>query len=232
MTPDFSHSRPPARWRAARSFRLAIAGLALAVWAGAAAGADAKEPATRDLPALFAALEKTAVVAEGANSPKRMLYAFFDPNCTPCHFVWKALQAYERAGLQVRWVPVAYQKENSAARAHAVMQASDRAAALRELMQARAHEVAQRKNETRDRADRPVGGVTPIANLPSPFVTQLEANLQLMKRFGAPGTPLLVWKDADGKVQLKIGMPRLSQLPAITGLPEQRIDDPELAEFR
>ncbi|HEX9570808.1 MAG TPA: disulfide isomerase, partial [Burkholderiales bacterium] len=161
-----------------------------------------------------------------------VLYAFFDPNCTPCHFVWKALQAYERAGLQVRWVPVAYQKENSAARAHAVMQASDRAAALRELMQAREHEVARRKNETRDRADRSVGGVTPVADLPSAFVTQLEANLQLMKRFGAPGTPLLVWKDADGKVQLKIGMPRLSQLPAITGLPEQRIDDPELAEFR
>jgi len=27
-------------------------------------------------------------------------------------------------------------------------------------------------------------------------------------------------------------MPRLSQLPAITGLPEQKIDDPELTEFR
>jgi len=27
-------------------------------------------------------------------------------------------------------------------------------------------------------------------------------------------------------------MPRLSQLPSITGLPAQKIDDPELAEFR
>src|SRR5262249_40913011 len=121
---------------------------------------------------------------------------------------------------------------NSAARAYAVMQASDRPAALLELMQARQREVARRKNETRNRADTSDAGGTPVTNPPHAFVAQLDANLQLMKRFGAPGTPLLVWKDVDGKVQLKTGMPRLSQLPAITGLPEQRIDDPELSEFR
>jgi len=47
-----------------------------------------------------------------------------------------------------------------------------------------------------------------------------------MERFGAPGTPALVWKDSAGKVRVKIGMPRLSQLPAITGLPAQKNDDP------
>lgn len=230
MTPNSSHLFPQVRYGAARFSYLAVAGLALTVWAAAAVGADAKE--TRDLPALFSVLEKTAVVTEGATTPKRVLYAFFDPNCTPCHFTWKALQAYERAGLQVRWVPVAYQKDSSAGRAHAVMQASDRAAALRELMQAREHEVVRRKNEARDRAGRSDGGGAPATGLPAAFVAQLDSNLHLMKRFGALGTPLLVWKDADGKVQLKIGMLRLSQLPAITGLPEQEIDDPALAEFR
>ncbi len=53
-----------------------------------------------------------------------------------------------------------------------------------------------------------------------------------MDRFGLSGTPGLVWKDAAGKVQTSLGMPRLSKLPAITGLPAQKIDDPELAEFR
>jgi hypothetical protein len=42
----------------------------------------------------------------------------------------------------------------------------------------------------------------------------------------------LVWKDKAGRIRVKLGMPRLSQLPAITGLPAQKIDDPELADFR
>ena len=199
-----------------RFFRLAIAA---AVIAASAASADAKQPAARDLPALFAALEKTDAVVEGSTSPKRVLHVFFDANCWYCHLTWKALQPYEKAGLQVRWVPVAYQKENSTGRAAAIMQAKDRAAALRE-------------NEVGYRAGTYDGGIAPAANPPAALLAQLEANTRLMERFGAPGTPALAWKDAAGKVRVRIGMPRLSQLPAITGLPAQKIDDPELAKFR
>jgi thiol:disulfide interchange protein DsbG len=53
-----------------------------------------------------------------------------------------------------------------------------------------------------------------------------------MGRFGMSGTPALVWKDGSGTVRTNLGLPRLSQLPAITGLPAQKIDDPELARFR
>jgi len=53
-----------------------------------------------------------------------------------------------------------------------------------------------------------------------------------MDRFGVSGTPGLVWKDGKGRVQVKTGMPRLPQLPAITGLPAQKNDDPELRDFR
>src|SRR5262249_40863350 len=75
----------------------------------------------RDLSALYATLEKADAVAEGAKQPKRVLYVFWDANCYYCNLTWKALQHYEKAGLQVRWVPVAYQKDNSAALAAAVM---------------------------------------------------------------------------------------------------------------
>ncbi len=44
--------------------------------------------------------------------------------------------------------------------------------------------------------------------------------------------PGIVWKDKQGKVQVKAGMPRLPELAAITGLPGQKIDDPSLARFR
>jgi thiol:disulfide interchange protein DsbG len=169
--------------------------------------------------ALFATLEKTDAVVEGAKEPKRVLYVFWDANCYYCNLTWKALQYYEKAGLQVRWVPVAYQKDNSAALAAAVMGAKDRAAALRE-------------NETRYRPKSYDGGIKAAAKVPADLAIELEENMTLMGRFGMSGTPALVWKDAKGNVRTNLGLPPLSKLPEITGLPEQKIDDPELAKYR
>ena len=168
---------------------------------------------------LFAQLEKADVVQEGAKEAKSVLYVFFDANCFYCHLTWKALQPYEKAGLQVRWVPVAYQQPSSIGRAAAIMQASDRIAALR-------------ANEIGYNAAHYDGGIQPMDKVPTTLVVQLQTNTQLMKNFGAPGTPALVWKEDNGKVRIKVGVPRLSELPQITRLPAQRNDDPELAEFR
>src|SRR5882672_1486712 len=183
----------------------------------AAQAQDAKK--ARDLSSLYATLEKTDAVVEGATAPKRVLYVFWDANCWYCHLTWKALQPYEKAGLQVRWVPVAYQKDNSGALAAAIMGAKDRVAAMRE-------------NETRYRAKSYDGGIKAAAKVPADLAIDLEENMTLMGRLGMSGTPALVWKDAGGQVQTNLGLPPLSKLPAITGLPEQRIDDPELAKFR
>jgi thiol:disulfide interchange protein DsbG len=182
------------------------------------ASAHARQPAPAELPALYAALEKADAVVEGSAAPKKVLYVFFDANCWYCHLTWKALQAYEKAGLQVRWVPVAYQKDSSTTKAAAIMQAENRAAALRE-------------NETGYRVESYDGGIAP-AKASKALEAQLEANFALMDRFGVSGTPGLVWRDEKGRVRVRTGMPRLSQLPAITGLPAQKIDDPELKEFR
>jgi thiol:disulfide interchange protein DsbG len=189
--------------------------LALVLAAVASATALAQDPKA----ALFATLEKADAVVEGAAQPKRVLYVFWDANCYYCNLTWKALQYYERAGLQVRWVPVAYQKDNSGALAAAVMGAKDRAAALRE-------------NETRYRAKSYDGGIKAAAKVPAELAIALEDNFTLMGQLGMSGTPALVWKDAAGRVQTNLGLPPLSKLPAITGLSEQKIDDPELAKYR
>jgi len=178
---------------------------------------DAKKG--RNFPELYAVLEKADAVVEGPAQARRVLYVFFDANCWYCHLTWKALQPYEKAGLQVRWVPVAYQKDNSGALAAAIMGAKDRVAAMRE-------------NETRYRAKSYDGGIKAAAKVPADLAIDLEENMTLMGRFGMSGTPALVWKDAGGQVQTNLGLPPLSKLPAITGLPEQKIDDPELAKFR
>jgi thiol:disulfide interchange protein DsbG len=172
-----------------------------------------------DLSPFYAALEKSHYIAEGTlNSPKSVIYVFFDPNCPFCHFAWQALQTYEAAGLQVRWIPVAYLTESSTGKAAAIMQTKD-------------HLAAFRKNEEGYNPANHEGGIKPVK--PSAdSQKQLQAHSEFMHQFGITGTPAIVWKDAQGKVQLKGGMPRLHELPLITGLPEQKIDNPDLARFR
>lgn len=173
-----------------------------------------------NLAALFSEFEHSAYVAEGAQkSPKSVVYAIFDPNCPFCHLAWKALQPYEKAGLQVRWIPVAYLTESSAGKAAAILEAKDRVAAFRE-------------NEQKYNPQNHEGGVQALAKPGASTLQQLQANAELMQKIGASGTPALVWKDSQGKVHVNAGMPRLSALPAITGLPEQTETDASLARFR
>ena len=196
-------------------FRAALTLMSAAVIASTvAAGSAAAEPQK-----LFATLAKADAVHDGATEPTRVLYVFFDANCYYCHLTWKALQPYEKEGLQVRWVPVAYQKPSSLGRAAAIMQARDRAAALR-------------ANESRYDAAQFDGGIAPLHDVPAKLSAQIEANTELMQAFGAPGTPALVWKDRAGAIRVKAGVPRLSELPRITGLPPQSNEDPEVVRFR
>ncbi len=173
-----------------------------------------------DYAALFPRLDSTGYIAEGATRhPKSVLYVFFDPNCIFCHLTWKALQPYEKVGLQVRWVPVAFLKPTSMGRAAAIMEAKNPAAVLRD-------------NESGFITATEDGGVKPLAKPAQASLSRLNSNGQLMNSFGSTGTPTLVWKDKAGKVQSRDGLPKLSELPAITGLPEQKIDDPDLARFK
>jgi thiol:disulfide interchange protein DsbG len=175
--------------------------------------------AASSVDAIFAQLEKADAVVEGAKDPKFVLFVLFDANCLYCHLTWKAVQPYEKVGLQVRWIPVAYQQPSSVGRAAAIMQANDRVEAMR-------------INETRYDAKRFDGGIAPAHHVPKALAAEFAVNTQLMKALGAPGTPVVAWKVAAGAVHVKVGMLRLSELPAITGLPAQRNDDPALVRFR
>lgn len=201
------------------AFALAIACTIAAMPAHAAAASTTASSSRAEYSRLFGELQKADFVQEGATQSQALLYVFFDANCYYCHLTWKALQPYERVGLQVRWIPVAYQKPSSVGRAGAIVQAADRAAALR-------------LNETRYDPARFDGGIAPMDDVPSALVAQLERNTRLMQAFGAPGTPVVIWKDGAGQVHVKVGVPRLSQLPSMTRLPVQVVNDPELAQFR
>jgi thiol:disulfide interchange protein DsbG len=169
---------------------------------------------------LFPRLTNAASITTGTLvNPKSTVYVMVDPNCIFCHLVWEGLKPYEAAGLQVKWVPVGFLKPTSATIAATMLAAKDPAAAFEQ-------------NETGFNDATETGGLAPMANVPPALAGKITANTQLMGAFGAHGTPTLVWKDAKGAVQVKNGMPRLSELPGITGLPAQVETSPDLARFR
>ncbi|SMP63880.1 Thiol:disulfide interchange protein DsbC [Noviherbaspirillum suwonense] len=172
-----------------------------------------------DFGSLLHELDKSSYVVEGAiQDPKKTIYVFVDANCPFCHLTWKALQPYEKAGLQVRWILVATLGPTSMPKAIEVLAAEDKTVAFRKM------------EENSGKAWTPPAKASEAAS-PGAAV-QIRNNTELMARFGIAGTPGVIWKDARGKVNVKGGMPRLSELPGITGLPEQKVDDPALAKFR
>jgi thiol:disulfide interchange protein DsbG len=211
--------RPPAAAPAAPSAPPAPAAAPAPGTAAPAAAAPRAAPKSPVDPR-FARLERARAIVEGPKTdPKAVLYVLFDPNCFYCNLTWRAVQPYEKVGLQVRWVPVAYQQRSSVGRAAAIVRAPDPVEAFR-------------RNEANYDRSRYEGGIEPMQSVPHGLAASFAANNSLMHAFRSPATPVLVWKDRSGAVQVKAGVPKLSELPAITGLPAQPNDDPALADFR
>lgn len=169
-----------------------------------------------DLTALWGQLEKANVVVAGAKqASKSAIYVIVDPNCIFCHLLWIALKPYEAAGLQVRWVPVGFLHEDSSAKAAAILKGGESA-----LEQCQQHFDVQAES----------GGIAGIDVTPE-LRAKLESNLQLMREARVQGTPGIFYKDAAGHVMRHDGMPLMSKLPSITGLPAQPETDPQLARF-
>jgi thiol:disulfide interchange protein DsbG len=163
-------------------------------------------------------VESSAYIAEGAQGKdvKAVLYAFLDPNCIYCHLAWKALRSYEQAGVQVRWIAVGFLQASSMGKSAAILEAADPAKALAE------HETNYGPGKS---------GIAPVTPKPETRA-KIQSNEALMQEMGITGTPGFVWKDAAGKVKVKVGMPRLAEFAEMTGLPEQNVTDPDLQRFR
>lgn len=161
-------------------------------------------------------LESAFWFADGASGPdvKSVVYAFLDPNCVFCNLAWQALTPYKAHGLQVRWVPVAFLREDSAGKVAAIVGAKQPSEALAK------HEASYR-----------TGGIAPAA-VSADLASKLKLNAALMREMGFEGTPAFVWKDPrTGKAQAKGGMVRLSEIPGMTGLAAQKNTNPDLARF-
>jgi thiol:disulfide interchange protein DsbG len=171
---------------------------------------------TPDYAKLWGELESSAWVYEGAKpaDAKSIIYAFEDANCGYCHLAWKSLLPYMKVGLQVRWIPVAFLGSDSLPKAAALLTATDGPSAAAAMHADYGKRLANPK---------------PV---PEATKAKIDANATLMRKYGFTGTPAIFYKDKAGKVIAVTGMPRLNELPAITGLPVQPQTDPDLARYK
>lgn len=139
-------------------------------------------------------------IAEGDLHPRRIVYAFLDPNCPFCRDFWQTAQGFYGKGLQVRYVLVAILGGTSAGKAAAILAAKDPRQALDENERGFRHHS---------------GAIKPLAKIPNALHKEIADNTNLMQRFGLDGTPGIVWQTETGKVETSNGLPPMEDLEKI-----------------
>lgn len=150
----------------------------------------------KPIPAERFALE--SVQAEGFTVGRKgaLLTAFIDPNCIYCHKFYKQVMPLVNAGrVRVRFIPVAFLKPSSPAKAVALLAASDPAAAL------------AKKEDKFDTAHEE-GGITPAPHPAPDIEAKVKANTELLAKSGEVATPTLVYCNRQGKPVLLQGLPK------------------------
>ncbi len=134
----------------------------------------------------------------GSKTAPHQAYFIFEPNCSVCHLLYKALQPAIKSGqLAVRWIPVAFLRPDSIGKAAAIIQATDQGKALAE-------------DEAKFILAKDEGSIKPLAKKAIKADTQkkLQANTKYMMEHGFNGTPVLIYQDKASKAAVMSGLPR------------------------
>lgn len=146
-------------------------------------------------------LSESKWVLDGKPSAPRVVYVFTDPNCPYCHAFWEAARPWVESGkVQIRYLVVGIIREDSPAKAAAILGAKDPAEAL-----------------TRNEKAFSKGGIAAEKTISPEVQKQLDGNLALMMSLDIQGTPGIVQQGADGKLSKFGGMPRSGGLESILG---------------
>ncbi|MGA8009920.1 MAG: thioredoxin fold domain-containing protein, partial [Thiomonas sp.] len=139
-------------------------------------------------------------------SGKRALFIFFDPNCPFCHELYKKLRAFVgQDDVQFRWIPLGMLTASSLPKAAAILQAPDPLKAF-----------DKNENDYDFAANgQPGGGIEPATTIVSKVREALAANLALYNSQKLFGVPVVIWRKADGRADMLIGVPSDAQIQTI-----------------
>lgn len=149
----------------------------------------------------WAQLQSASSVPDGKADAPRIVYAFTDANCPYCHRFWEVSRPWVEAGkVQIRHIMVGIIKQDSPAKAAAILGAADPSAALLENEQRYAQ-----------------GGIAPANRVPAEISKILDDNQMLMLSMGFGGTPGIVVRGRDGILKKYNGLPQGPELTEVLG---------------
>jgi thiol:disulfide interchange protein DsbG len=156
------------------------------------------EPMTK---AMWSQMETSTWIADGAKSAPKVIYLFSDANCPYCNMFWEQARPWVKSGkVQLRHIMVGVIREDSAAKAAALLSDANPEVALEK------HEQAG-KSSTLKALDK----------IPKDIQAKLDANMKLMEDMGLSATPSIFYKDENGNVQQQQGAPRPEVLAKMMG---------------
>ncbi|KAF1065922.1 MAG: Thiol:disulfide interchange protein DsbG [Pseudomonas citronellolis] len=146
-------------------------------------------------------MQQAAWIADGRADAPRTVYVFTDPNCPYCTLFWQQARPWVEAGkVQLRHIMVGIIREDSPAKAAALLAAKDPVKALHD------HEQAGQ--------DSPLKALTKIAPAQQ---KQLDENMALADSLGVSATPAVFYQNAQGRLQQVQGAPPPEALKEILG---------------
>jgi thiol:disulfide interchange protein DsbG len=149
----------------------------------------------------WAQLEASDWIVDGKPDAPRVVYTFSDPNCPFCNKFWQAARPWVDSGkVQIRNIMVGVIRPDSANKVATIYAAASPSEALE-------------RNE-RNYAN---GGIEPAATVPADVRSRLDTNEKLMMDLGFQGTPGILFRDEQGLVQRRSGMPPATDLPTVLG---------------
>lgn len=148
---------------------------------------------------LWSDLERTHWIGDGKPDAPQIAYVFTDPNCPYCNQLWRDARPLVQSGqLQLRHILVGILRPSSEGKAAAILaaKAPEQALASHALAYADAH---GKNPETL--------GIAALQRIPLSARDALANNLSLMNSMGLRATPATIWKNAQGMVLTRTGMP-------------------------
>lgn len=150
---------------------------------------------------VWAKMEASNWIADGAKDAPRTVYLFSDPNCPYCNMFWEQARPWVNAGkVQLRHIMVGIIREDSPGKSAALLSAKDPAKALEN------HEKAGKGSTLK-----------PLKDIPAAVQAKLAANMQLMEDLELSATPAIFYKDDEGQLQQQQGAPAPDKLVKILG---------------
>ena len=148
---------------------------------------------------------------EGKASAPHKMYIALDPNCIYCHLLYQRIEPLiEKGQVQVRWVVVGVIKPSSMGKAAQLLLAKTNAERVKLLKQ----------DETAFKLKTEEGGLTPLKpNTKDPAVTaafkKVSENNVLFTKYQYVGTPVILYKDQNGKPAVYPGYPQGNALQTV-----------------